>query len=479
VDDDAIEATLAQGQLNEIRFMVPMRDLLVLTTGAEHIVTGGGKPVTPSNLDAPAVSHRGSGTLHPLVIGNIILFKDRGGHIREWLYEQNSNDYPATDVGMLALHMFQGYRITSWAYVSSPTSVVHAVRSDGTLLTFTYVREQSVAAWARQVTAGKYRSVTAAIDLQSDGETLYHVVQRTLNGVDTLLIEKTLPRDQITSPFSDCAVVTVLESQANLGEAVGEPNWAFQYGAVDGWSIESAAELVLGATVEIKVPKLIFEGAYHVPPDLPDFQGDEKRWIVLFDEDGNRYTMRILSMFGVGFESTYQVMLDSDVPEAISLAPDGSRWELGAKRWVGLDHLVGETVAIRADAGVCPPLEVEADGSITVDVIANQCAAGLPFQSTIRTLPLAISQSDVKSKQKLVSRVGVDIVDSKGVWAGERLDDLMLKKPRIEDPTTSETGRIDIVASDRWNKGGQVYVQQRDPVPCMISGVSPEVTVGN
>ena len=476
VDDDSIEATLAQGQLNEIRFMVPMRDLLVLTTGGEHIVTGGGKPVTPSNLDAPGVSQWGCGTLHPLVIGNVILFKDRGGHIREWLYDQNSNDYPATDVGMLALHLFQGYRVMGWSYVSSPTSVIHAVRSDGTLLTFTYVRAQSVAAWARQVTSGKYRSITAVRDIESDGETLYHAVQRTLNGVDSLCIEKSKPRNSTDSPFSDCAVVTALDSQAQLGESSGEPNWSFQFGG--SWTQANAAGLVLGAVAQIKVPLLVFEGAFHSPPVLPDFAGIEKRWIVLFDADENRYTVRILSMFGVGFETTYDVLLDTDLPATMATCPEGGSWQLGAKRFVGLDHLVGETVAVRADAGVHNQLVVAADGSIDLDVIANQCAAGLPFVSTIRTLPLAISGSDVKTKQKLVSSVGVDIVDSKGVWAGESLDSLFMKKPEIPDPTSPETGRIEIRGGNRWNRGGQIYVQQRDPVSCMIAGVSPEVTLG-
>jgi len=476
VDDDSIEATLAQGQLNEIRFMVPMRDLLVLTTGAEHIVTGGGKPVTPSNLDAPAVSHRGCGTLHPLVIGNVILFKDRGGHIREWLYEQNSNDYPATDVGLLALHLFQGYRIMGWAHVSSPTSVVHAVRSDGALLTFTYVREQSVAAWARQVTTGKYRSVTAVVDLDSDGETLYHAVQRTIGGVDTMMVERTKPRSPTASPFSDCAVITTLDSQATIGEASGEPNWSFQFGG--GWSIADASGLLSGEVAQIKVPRLVFEGAFRSPPVLPDFNGTERRWIVLFDADGNRYTMRIRRMWDVGFESTYDVLLDTDIPATMATCPEGGSWQLGAVRFVGLDHLVGETVAIRADAGVHNQLVVQSDGSIELGVIANQCAAGLPFVSTIRTLPLSLGQADVKTKQKLVSSVGADIVDSKGVWAGENLDSLYMKKAEISDPTESETGRIEIRAGNRWNRGGQVYIQQRDPVSCMIAGVSPEVTVG-
>jgi len=484
VDDDAIEATLAQTQLNEIRFLVPMRDLLVLTTGAEHVLSGGGKPVTPSNLDAAPVSHRGSGTLHPLVVGNVILFKDIGGHVREWLYEHNSNDYPAADVGLLANHLFRDeatgkpVKITEWAYVSSPSSVITAIRADGLMLTFTYVRDQNVAAWTRHVTDGKYRSVCSARNLDAEGETIYTVVEREVAGARTWFIEKSATRD-FTSPFSDCAVIVELDSQTRNGEAVGEDNWEFMLGTGSGWSIDTLAELVSGATCEIRIPKFILPGSLLGTPVYPDFAGDEKRWIVLYDADGNRYTMQILSVWpGIGNEDTYQVVLNMDIPAALAVAPDGSRWELGAKRFVGYDHLIGETVAVRGDSGAHAPLVVEADGSITLNLIVNTCAAGLPFESTVRTLPLAGGRGDIKSKQKLISICGIDIAESAGIWAGESLDSMTQQRAAFDDPTAPQTGRVDVRYQNTWNTGGQIYIQNRDPIACTILGFSPEVSVG-
>jgi hypothetical protein len=488
VDDDAIEATLAQGSLNEIRFLVPLRDLLVMTTGAEHILTGGNKPVTPSNIDAAAVSHRGVGTLHPLVIGNVILFKDIGGAIREWLYEQTSNDFPATDVSLLASHLFKDeeseepIKITEWALQTSPIPVVYAVRADGMMLAFTYLRDQNVAAWTRLTTDGKYRSVTQARTSESEGETIWTVVERVLGGTKTWVVEKSKPRNERLSPFSDCAVVTELNSQARDGEAfTGDTNWEFMYGTPT-WSIDTAAELVDGAICEIRVPRLEIEGALYDPtPVLPDFADTEKRWIVLRDEDGNRYTMRILeclvTTLGVDYATTFRVRLENDIPEALSLAPEGASWELGAKVFDGLDHLEGETVAIRADRGSHAP-QVVTGGKVTLNLIANRFAAGLPFESTIRTLALTSQQIDIRSNNKIINKVGIDVLRSKAIWAGESLDNMTMKKPLINDPAQPETGRIEVRPANRWNKSGQFYVQQRDPVPCTLTGFSPEVTVG-
>jgi len=478
VDDDAIEATLAQGKLNEIRFMVPLRDLLVLTTGAEHVLSGGGKPVTPSNLDASPVSHRGCGTLQPLVVGNVVLFKDIGGHIREWLYEQSSNDYPGTDVGLLSNHLFKGYKITEWAYVSSPSSVIHCVRSDGSMLTFTYVREQSIAGWARHSTAGKYRSVTSTRNLESEGEILYQVVQRNFANADIWFIEKVSPRSAATSPFSDCSKTVTLDSFATKGPAVGFADWTFKFGTPT-WSIDTPSQLLKGAVVEIEIPQMKFPGWDAVVPVLPVFTGADSRWFVLYDNAGNRYPMRILKVWDVNQPSVFQVELEADVLlHDAYLAVQPASWELAAKTFSGFDHLAGQTVAIRADNGSHSPVVVSAGGVITLLHVANRVSAGLPFESTIQTLSVASSRSDIKGKRKIISSVNVEVQETQGLWQGETEAEMTQVKPDFSDPTTPETGYLEVRAANRWGRSGSVFLKQKDPLPCTILAVSPEVTLG-
>jgi len=482
VADDSLEVTLAQGRLNEIRFMVPLRDLLVLTTGAEHLLTGGQNPVGPDNVDASPVSNFGCGTLHPLVVGNVILFKDIGGHVREWIYDQRSNAFPASDVGLLAEHLFKDedgapIKITEWAYVSAPQPVVYAIRADGVMLSFTYNRDQSVAAWARHTTSGKFKSIASTRTADSEGETVHLIVERVIDGTRTLTIEKFDTRNERTSPFSDCAVVTALDSQYVNGD--NDPNWEFKLGTINGWSIDTAAELVAGATVEIRVPKLKLAGSLLVIPEYPDFAATEPRWIILHDGDGGRFTMRVLSVWpGVGNEDIYQVVLDSDITAALSLAPEGAYWEFGTTTFTGFSHLIGETVTVRADDGHHADIVVSSD-TIVLDYVANRVAAGLLFESTIKTLAMAGFRSDVKSKQKLISEVAIDVYNTSGLKAGIDEDNLTeFSVNTLYDPTSRANGRITVRTSNKWERNGQVVVRQSKPLPATILAISPEVDVG-
>src|SRR3546814_11866543 len=67
-------------------------------------------------------------------------------------YTFESDSFTGNDLSVLARHMFDGYEIMAWAYAQSPDSIVWAVRSDGTLLGCTYLREHQVLAWHRHVT---------------------------------------------------------------------------------------------------------------------------------------------------------------------------------------------------------------------------------------------------------------------------------------------------------------------------------------
>jgi hypothetical protein len=480
VADDAIEATLAQGSLNEIRYMVQMRDLLVLTTGAEHILSGAGKPVAPDNLDAAAVSNRGCGTLHPLVVGNVILFKDIGGHIREWVYEQRTRDYPSSDVGVLAEHLFRtekgkSIKITEWCYVSSPQPVIYAIRADGVMLSLTYNRDQSVAAWARHTTDGKFRSIATSRNIGTEGETVHVVVDRVVGGVKKKFVERITTRDESSSPFSDCAISTTLYSQELNGEST--PNWAFQYGG--SFTASTAADLVVGNVAEIKIPSLILPGSILLVPTYPDFTVDE-RWIILNSSTNSRFVMKVISVWpGLGNEDIYKVMLESTIPADIESAAAGSYWQYAAKVFGGLDHLIGETVTVRADEGHHPDLVVDGSGNITLEYPANFVAAGIPFESTIKTLPLALPQGDAKTNQKLVSRVSIDVYNTSGLKAGISEDELTeYSVNTLDDPTTRANGRIAVRTSSKWERTGQVLIRQSKPLPATILTISPEVTIG-
>ena len=64
--------------------------------------------------------------------------------VRAISYDFFSNIYTGKDITVLANHLFTNYTIREWAYAEEPFKVVWTVRSDGKLLSLTYLKEQEV-----------------------------------------------------------------------------------------------------------------------------------------------------------------------------------------------------------------------------------------------------------------------------------------------------------------------------------------------
>lgn len=192
-DDDAINYTLAARQVNQIRHMLPLENL-VLMTGGNGWVVDGSSPVTPSNFAAKPLSIPGASNVEPLVIGNRILYVDaKGSGVRELAYAFVSNQYVAEDRTVFSRHLFDGHRIVSWAYAETPNKLVWAIRDDGLLLSMTYLAEQQVYAWATHDSPGAVFRWVAVITDNVDGVTEdvpYFVVQRQVAGQSVTMIER-------------------------------------------------------------------------------------------------------------------------------------------------------------------------------------------------------------------------------------------------------------------------------------------------
>lgn len=190
--DDAIELTLDAKQLNEIRALVPLDSLLVLTAGSEWAVSEGANSdaIAPNSISAKPHGYLGTSTVNPLPIGRAVLFVQRGAQtIRELLFNLQVNGMSGTDISVLSNHLFHGHSIADWAYQQSPYSIVWAVRDDGVLLGLTYLKEQEVVAWHRHTTDGAFESV-AVVESLDNTDALYAVVRRTVGGQTVRFIER-------------------------------------------------------------------------------------------------------------------------------------------------------------------------------------------------------------------------------------------------------------------------------------------------
>ena len=190
-DDDAVTVSIYARELNAIRHLVPLDDLIAFTSSVEWRIAGASDPgfITPSSVERRPQTYWGAATVPPLVIGNTILFvQDKGSKVRDFGYTFESDGYQGNDLSILANHLFEGRTVRDWTYAKVPHSVVWAVRDDGALLSFTYLREHQVWAWALHTTDGTFESVTAVSEGMED--VLYAVVRRTLEGRTARTVER-------------------------------------------------------------------------------------------------------------------------------------------------------------------------------------------------------------------------------------------------------------------------------------------------
>ena len=205
-DDSAITLPVINRKMHEIRHLVPANDLIVLTSGNEWIVDGS-KTITPTNCYLKTQTQRGALKCEPQFIGNRCVFvQERGGTVRDMGYSYESDNYTGQDLTLFVKNLVKGHTTITSAYAQDPDSIIYYVRDDGQLNCLTYIPEQKVYGWSHFLTKGKYKYVESVAEGEQD--TIYFVVERTINGVITQCIEcsKPLYADDGSDVFVDCFI---------------------------------------------------------------------------------------------------------------------------------------------------------------------------------------------------------------------------------------------------------------------------------
>lgn len=368
-DDDAIAFRIAAREVNTVRHIVPLANLVLLTASAEWRVSPANSDVlTPATVSPRPQSYVGSNNVQPAVINNNLLYAAaRGGHVRELSYNWQANGYITADVSILAPHLFDYRTIVDMAFSRAPYPILWCVSSNGELLGLTYVPEQQVQGWHRHSTLnGVFESVCCVAE--ADEDSLYAIVRRTIGGAQRRYVERLHTRRM--------------------------PTQADAFFVDSGLSYEG-------------VPRTTFSG---------------------------------------------------------------------------LDHLEGETVSILADGAVMPPQRV-VGGQVTLEHESSKVHVGLPITGEVVTLPIAFEAPAAgQGRAKNVNCVWLRLNESSGVYAGPAEDKLVQVKQRTTEPYGSPpawmSGEFKHVVANKWGEDGQVYVQQKEPLPVTLVSMTIEVAIG-
>lgn len=194
-DDDAVTFTILARQVNEIRHLLPLDSLILLTSGGEWKMTEGqDKVLTPSTIGVRIQSYNGCSIVPPVVINSTALFlQEKGARLRDLDYEFSSDKYTGNDLSLMAEHLFEDKQIIAMTYAAEPYSIVWCVRNDGVMLGLTYQREHQIWGWHQHSTQGTFESVTS---ISEDGrDAVYVIVKRNINGSDVRYVERLEKRE--------------------------------------------------------------------------------------------------------------------------------------------------------------------------------------------------------------------------------------------------------------------------------------------
>ena len=277
-DDDSIRVRIAARERNEIRHIVPLIDLVLLTEAMEWRVqstTGGA--LTPDVAIRPQ-SAIGCGHAPPVIVNNNILFAaNRGGHLRELGFNNDAGGYITGDLCLRATHLFDAYSIVDIAYTKAPLPIVWCVSSSGQLLGITYVPEQQVGPWHRHDTEGGVFEHICAVP-ENGADVLYCVVARqTAFGTERFIerMDARLTTDDLNGFFVDSGLTYEGDPESTfggLGHLEGKQVVALADGEViDGLTVnggqvmlDAPASLVhvgLRVTTDIETLPVAFEAA--------------------------------------------------------------------------------------------------------------------------------------------------------------------------------------------------------------------------
>jgi len=370
-DDDSIQGNILARQVNRIRHVVATDNLLMLTSGQPwKIAPQNSDILTPTSALPKAIFGYGASSVQPIITpSSVIYVATTGAQLIEMKYRWEAQNYVASDISIMAPHLFRGYTLDDLAYTEGQLKMGWAVRSDGKLLGVTHVPEHEVLAWHQHETDGYFESVCAV--REGDDYPLYALVRRTIDGRTVRYIERLANRIQTTQ----------------------------------------AAHFIVDAGLTV------------------------------------------------------------DAPSSVTIP--------------GLWHLEGEEVSILADGAVLPRKTVT-DGQVTLDLEAapDVVHIGLPITARMQLLPLAVEQALAfgQGSVKNVNEVLLRVYESGGIWAGPDFDTLRELPARTNEdydtPPALQTGIVRITVDGDWAEDSQICVQQTDPLPITVAGMTLEVAVG-
>jgi len=485
-DDNSIKNTIASVEGNVIFWLAPTDRLLAMGTfGSTFKATGAGtneEAITPTNISVRPVDFVGAASIEPVFHENILIYVQRGLRtVRSFEFDTLNESFISVDRNLVADHITEGI-LKQVVFQTGRPDLFWAVLEDGTLIGLTFKSREDVSGWHRHETTGtdaKYLSI--AIMFQEDNfDQLWYIAERTIDGVTRRYVE--FFEDEPEIPEFDDFFTGRDDKDANdltfrnaMFEAQKEYVHLDAALTFDGTAPGSAA----GATMSLAA--VTGTGITFTAGAAVFVAGDVGReiWKKSIDGVGNgRATITTVDSSTV---VTCLITVDFDNTNVI---PAGS-WYLTTDSITGADHLEGEIVGVVTDGGIHPDRTVT-NGAISLDSQASKVHIGLKYVGFIKTMSIeaAATIGPAQSKPMNIDQLNIRFFQTLGASYGTDLyemEDILFRNSAdfTNRPPPLFTGDKPLHLSDNWEDGKNVYIQQLQPLPCIVQLLDPFVTTSN
>lgn len=252
-DDAGVEFTLASDTVNTIQWLCAHDALIIGTLDSEWTLASKERnsALTPATGKARRQSVYGSGAIAGKLVGDTMLFVQRGGRkVREFVYSYEKEGYVSPDLSILAEHVTRS-GVRDVTLQKRPDNIFWCVLENGRIAAMTYDRDHEVVGWHEHITSGRFISVCTIPD--GEDETLYLAVKRK----DQMCIEYMGKRefDQISEC---CYLDSAVKYEAKDGELLKNLPYLYH---LEGMNVSVLADgavqkmkQVSGGRIELDVP---------------------------------------------------------------------------------------------------------------------------------------------------------------------------------------------------------------------------------
>lgn len=506
-DDDPIIAQVAGEEVNQIQFLLELKFMLMLTAGAEIYVQGNGSGVvTPSAINASTQSQFGCSTLRPIKAGDVLIFSQAlGSKIRDFAFDFAIDGYRGNDISIFASHLFEGYTIVDWCYQKEPDSIIWAVRSDGVLLSCTYIREQQVLAWTHHDMVNGFVENVCAIP-ENGAYAVYASVRRFISGTYVRYIERLSSRIWQGPQIA----INLLGTASALGDPI-DSTYLDCFSGFDGRNIYPSRFMTLTASGAFVTDGTAYQ--QQLTLTCSGFQSstffnsnmvgdqiflEDAEYISSQGASGNIIRCAIQTYTS---PTVVTVTPDAAVPVEFQAAQIAS-WAWATARLSGLLYLQGQQVSVWADRFVVgSPLNshystaytIPSNGKIVLDKPYSVIKIGLPMIQDVETLDLETYFGEtILGRRKRMAGLYGYLYQTRSFYAGSENPDTNQQNVNddplfqmfplrtghnqvtLDQPPPLLTSQDYLITNARWGKRGSIFMRNLDPLPWTLLAVSPK-----